>query len=660
MHAARRPRIRLLQGFLGLGALTLALGAAFLAGRRIPRGMLLRWHTRAAELPMWDTRHDSPMVLFETAAVEIDGKVYVFGGFHNAKIQASAAVWEYDPATDAWTRKRDMPSIRTHVTPARLGERLWFAGGFVGDNPGPVTDEVWSYDWKADHWSPGPPLPHPVGGAALVVLAGKLHVYGGYVDDFNTNSTYHWVFDPSDSLAAPAWTPAAPLMRARGHLGGVVLDGKAYALGGNLRHDPDPIDVPWVDRYDPELDRWFEVAPFPFPRSHFESSIVIRDGRLLVIGGRARPTGEESLADITEYDPITDRWTALAPLPEARFAPIAVLAGDRLLVALGGRETSIPDTRTVWFERGDSPWGPGAPLPEPAAEVAAAVIGTRLFLVGAGNPSWTFALDLRSGRWDPVAAHAVRPGSGDHHAAEAWGGRLYLFGGLRRGIGMLQIYDPATEQWRRGPDLPFHAGSVATAVIGDQIYLAGGVVGDSTTRQAARFDPATETWHPIAPMPRGRNHTAAGTDGKRFYVFGGRDGGNAVANGFADVQIYDPATDTWRVSGEGPDAPLPLPQARGGMGKAVFLGGEFWVFGGETLDGPGATKRHVYARVDIYDPVSNRWRDGPPLPTPRHGVFPVAYGDRIYLLGGGVVAGHSATTVAEVLDTRRVAAGSPR
>lgn len=59
-----------------------------------------------------------------------------------------------------------------------------------------------------------------------------------------------------------------------------------------------------------------------------------------------------------------------------------------------------------------------------------------------------------------------------------------------------------------------------------------------------------------------------------------------------------------------PQAPLALPQARGGMGKAVFLDGEFWVFGGETLNGAGANPRGTYDRVDIYDPVAR----GPSTP----------------------------------------------
>lgn len=656
MTSPVRRRPLLLLGLLGLGGLGAAFGSGFWAGRRFPRGLLARLHRQAPVLSAWDPHPPAPFNVFESPVAILDGRLYVFGGFHNAKTQASPQVWTFDPATGVWTRKRDMPSARTHVNPARLGDALWFAGGFVGDNPGPTTDEVWRYEWRTDRWSPGPPLPEPIGGGALLSVGNRLHYFGGYRKDRNTNSAAHWVLAPLDSASPSTWVPAAPMPQPRGQFGGVELNGALYAIGGNVGHDPTPVDVPWVHRYDPATDRWTEVAPLPFPRSHFEPAVLVRDGRIIIVGGRSRPRGEEALADVTEYDPVANRWMALPPLPEPRLSPIAVLLGDRILAGLGGRVTSNPDTRTLWIERRDSPWVPGPALPVALAEVSAGVVGSRLFLLGHSNNS-TLGLDLADGRWDPVGSHAVRPAPGNHHALEVWGGRLYLFGGLQYGQGHVQIYDPALETWRLGPPMPFAAGSSASATIGGQIYVAGGIVRGTTTRQAARFDPATETWTAVAPMPRARNHAAAATDGRRLFVFGGRGPGSGdgsiLANGFADVQIYDPASDSWTTSGEGSAAPAAVPQGRGGMGKAIYAGGEFWVFGGETLNGPGATSLGVYQRVDIYDSVHNRWRAGPPLPTARHGIFPVLVGDRIFVLGGGDHSGESASTVSEVLDLRR-------
>ena len=126
-----------------------------------------------------------------------------------------------------------------------------------------------------------------------------------------------------------------------------------------------------------------------------------------------------------------------------------------------------------------------------------------------------------------------------------------------------------------------------------------------------------------------------------------------VANGFADVQVYDPARDAWTSSEGGPVAPLSppaLPQARGGTGRAVFHEGRFYVMGGETQNGQGATRAGVYHRVDVYDRQTNTWREGPPMPTARHGIYPLLVAGRIYVAGGGVKAGGSSSTVLEVFN----------
>ncbi len=297
-------------------------------------------------------------------------------------------------------------------------------------------------------------------------------------------------------------------------------------------------------------------------------------------------------------------------------------------------------------------WSSAAPMPVALGEVASGLVAGKLYVVGEGSPV-TLAYDTTTNTWTSSGL-ATRPFIGNHHAAEVVGGKLYLFGGLGGGSdGKVQIYDPATNQWTQGAPMPFAAGSSSSAVIGSQVYVSGGIVGSSTTSQAARYTPSTNTWQAIAPMPQGRNHAAAESDGSRMFVFGGRGtgsgDGNVVANGFDTVQIYNPATNTWVSSLDSGSTLKPLPQARGGMGTAVFTNGEFWVMGGETSTGAGATADGVYNRVDVYNPTTNTWRAGPPMPTARHGIFPVLDGTRIRVAGGGVRAGFSSSTVHEVL-----------
>ncbi len=292
-----------------------------------------------------------------------------------------------------------------------------------------------------------------------------------------------------------------------------------------------------------------------------------------------------------------------------------------------------------WTQLPDAPYELG--------EVAAGAIAGKLYVVGEFD-SRTAVYDLVNDAWLPDAA--TRPFPGHHHAAEVVDGKLYLIGGLGGSSeGVVQIYDPGTNLWTTGAPMPWGGGSVSTAEIRGLIYAAGGIVGTSTVNNTAVYDPVGNSWTPLAPMPIGRNHTAASTDGLRLYVFGGRDGGNFVANGFDDVQIYDPITDTWEWDKDGVSGLAPLPQFRGGMGKAVYYQGEFYVFGGETQNGPGAIPGdNVYDRVDVYDPSENTWRLDTPMPNPRHGIFPIFYEGRVLVAAGGVKAGSSKS---DILDS---------
>jgi N-acetylneuraminic acid mutarotase len=287
-------------------------------------------------------------------------------------------------------------------------------------------------------------------------------------------------------------------------------------------------------------------------------------------------------------------------------------------------------------------------MPVALGEVACAAIGGRIYVVGEGS-SQTLSFDTATRQWS--TSHPARPHPGHHHAAESLDGKWYLIGGLGGGEGKVQIFDTATSSWSLGADMPWAGGSVSTCRIGGRIYAAGGIVGGTTVDHCAAYDIGSNTWIPLAPMPfqKGRNHAAAGTDGTRFWIFGGRGvgsgAGNTVANGFADVQVYDPASDTWTASYLPGSGLSPLPIGRGGMGKAVYHQGEFLIFGGETLDGPGAVAGNVYDRVDVYDVGTNTWRLATPMRTPRHGIFPVVHRGRIFVPGGGVVAGFSTTSV---------------
>jgi N-acetylneuraminic acid mutarotase len=86
------------------------------------------------------------------------------------------------------------------------------------------------------------------------------------------------------------------------------------------------------------------------------------------------------------------------------------------------------------------------------------------------------------------------------------------------------------------------------------------------------------------------------------------------------------------------DLPLPRFEAAAAVsgGRVYFIGG----ITGVTSDPTSARESH---RVDVYDPETDTWTDGPPLPdgAPSHHLAVTTVGDLVYVLGGfnGILGG---------------------
>ncbi len=295
----------------------------------------------------WKKGLPTPFARVESPTAVIHGKLYLFGGFTD-DLGASNELDVYDPASDAWARLQDMPTRVTHLNPAIDGNTLWLAGGFKGKHPGPTTNEVWKYDITADTWSPGPPLPEPRAGGGLAIVGRELHYFGGYKPDRDTNPADHW----SLSLdGGKEWQREADLPVPRGHVCAAVLDGKIYALGGCHGHDVTQIDLDACHRFDPATKKWEAIANLPDGRSHFESSTIIRRGRILVVGGRCNSSKpvRNVVPDLLEYDPKSNAWRVLAKIPQPVMAPSAAVIEGRLIVTGGGLNNPRPLTMATWI-----------------------------------------------------------------------------------------------------------------------------------------------------------------------------------------------------------------------------------------------------------------------------------------------------------------------
>jgi hypothetical protein len=290
---------------------------------------------------------------------------------------------------------------------------------------------------------------------------------------------------------------------------------------------------------------WQPIADLPSPRAG-QACAVVR-GQALCVGDAWQGDGGgwAVVGNLCVLAPDASAWQSLGALPYPLAQAAAASSGDRLLVMSGtdGRR-ALTDTLICMPWRGTWQWVRGPDLPEPRLQAAAASLGRDLYLVG-GAPDPDLRGKLSNGvlrlrtadkqaAWKPVRR---LPGAGRAQmAAAAWGGKLYVFGGVVRDGEQLVasddafVYDPDRDRWDRLPDLPCAGRQWAAAEAGGSILILGGrqtppatqSVPEHVSGRVISFDPITRTYADagVLPLPLARLG-AAGLPGGRVLIAGG-------------------------------------------------------------------------------------------------------------------------------------------
>jgi hypothetical protein len=287
-----------------------------------------------AQAPMgtWSMAAPLPQPRAEHAVIGLDGKIYAIAGgipkVDGTGMQqngASTLVEEYDPATDRWRVRAQLPRALTHVGLAALDGKIYSIGGFQGDVHKDAQADAFVYDLAMNQWSTLPSLPAPRGSVGTVTLNGKIHAIGGRDPQDQVQAT-HAIFDPVQRT----WTPAAPLPVARAHLAAVVVDAKIHVIGGRTGNYTEVTAYHHV--YDPTADTWSQAPPLPTPRSAMAATLY--HNMIVVFGGECRDG--KTFSENEGYDVATKQWKTLQPA-EGRHGFGAATVGDRAYFVAGAR-----------------------------------------------------------------------------------------------------------------------------------------------------------------------------------------------------------------------------------------------------------------------------------------------------------------------------------
>ena len=269
-------------------------------------------------------------------------------------------------------------------------------------------------------WTTGAAMPSFIRNMGAAVVGDKIYVMGGYGRGIEVANA-NFVYDTIENT----WLVKAKMPTPRTNLAVVSLNNKIYALGGNTAMEIN-------EGYEPETDTWQNLAPLPTPRMHINCSGAAIQDKIYIIGGLAKWF---TISDKNEvYDPSTDSWRECAPLPTPRQGAAVVSAQGKIFV-IGGNGDYPPLLLRMTIVEAYDPltdsWERKADIPE---------AGIPLGVVTANNQ--ILAL--------------TQTGFGNEEALKIY------------------TYDPARDIWSTGSVVPRTVRLGSVTIVNNTIYIIGG------------------------------------------------------------------------------------------------------------------------------------------------------------------------------------------
>jgi N-acetylneuraminic acid mutarotase len=169
-----------------------------------------------------------------------------------------------------------------------------------------------------------------------------------------------------------------------------------------------------MEVYDPVLNTWTQEAPMPIGCDY---SVVASCQNLIYVIGYGFSSTLSTYSVNEAYDPITNTWENKTPPPQlTSYAQANVVNGEIFIIGGAGGGLGISATNWVYTPWNDS-WSQMAPLPIAVSSYGSVVLDNKIYIFG-----------------------------GSYEAEIP-----YYFP-----TNIVQIFDPATDQWSQGTPMPYN------------------------------------------------------------------------------------------------------------------------------------------------------------------------------------------------------------
>lgn len=396
--------------------------------------------------------------------VVVDDSGYIWIGTPKALIQV-------DPRSHTGYRRVPVPDDEVVTAIARVAGRQVV----VGCDDGTVLELTMASD-RSPSWetiatgSPGPvrALLHDRTGALWTLAGGQISRSDAL------RASWHQYWDEQPRMPAGN----------HDHIFARIGD-RLYTAGGKTFYGWPAdewvnLDHVWSCSVD---DGTWRVEPPMLEPGKAYSGIAALGNELWLLGGYFRDAearaGTRPTDTVEIYNPDDRHFRPGPHLPRASGQIVALTVADRIY-AIGGDGVDRPAPDVYSIGVGEHQWRSQAPAPGPVSQASGCVLNDRIY-VAAGPSSecpGLFVYDPSADSWRVVDHPADRAPSAPLCAAFA--GKVWVMGGRGDGGGQTAtwMYDPETDEWGRGPDIPLPASWAAAAEVDGRLTIAGGAYED--------------------------------------------------------------------------------------------------------------------------------------------------------------------------------------
>lgn len=267
--------------------------------------------------------------LFARAITLLDGRVLLAGGSDGTQSISDCEL--YDPEEKNWSAAAHMAHIRAAPAMALLKDgRVFVTGGAASPDSHAATSEI--YNPLKNIWEPAANMHNALSAPGFSLLNdGRVLIAGGRLYP-NALTTAAEIYNPQKDV----WTEIEAMKVPHFSMQSILItlnNGKVLAVGGLTEK---------CELYDPVTNKWTFTGSLASERSE-HTVTLLKDGRVLAVGGRQNGNDSQPLSSAEIYDPETGKWETVSSLSKPRTMHTATLMKDgRVLVSAGSPGHSRP------------------------------------------------------------------------------------------------------------------------------------------------------------------------------------------------------------------------------------------------------------------------------------------------------------------------------